>query len=39
MGSADIDGSNITTAAVGSAPETMVITVTDGVVTVEFVTA
>lgn len=39
MGSANIDPSGITTAAAGSAPETVVITVTDGVVTVEFVTA
>ena len=38
MGSAGIDGTNITTAAVGSAPETVVITVTDETVTVEFVT-
>ena len=39
MGSADIDASNITTAAVGSAPETVVITVAEETVTVEFVTA
>ena len=39
MGSADINASGISTAAVGDNPETVVITVADEVVTVEFVTA
>lgn len=39
MGSADISASGISTAAVGDNPETVVITVADEVVTVEFVTA
>ena len=39
MGSTSIDPSGITTAAVGAAPETVVITVTGETVTVEFVTA
>jgi len=39
MGSVDIDASGISTAAVGDAPETVVITVADEAVTVEFVTA
>ncbi len=39
MGSADINASGISTAAVGDYPETVVITVADEVVTVEFVTA
>ena len=39
MGSADIDASGITTAAVGDYPETVVITVNGDAVTVEFVTA
>ena len=39
MGSADISASGISTAAVGDYPETVVITVADEVVTVEFVTA
>lgn len=38
MGTADIDASGITTAAVGAAPETVAITVTDETVAVEFVT-
>ena len=38
MGSVDIDPANITTAGVGSAPETVVITVDGTEVTVEFVT-
>ena len=38
MGSVDIDPANITTAGVGNAPETVVITVDDTEVTVEFVT-
>ena len=39
MGSVDIDASGISTAAVGDYPETVVITVTDETVAVEFVTA
>ena len=39
LGEADIDASGIATAVVGDYPETVVITVTDDVVTVEFVTA
>ena len=39
MGSADISASGISTAAVGDNPATVVITVADEVVTVEFVTA
>ena len=38
MGSADVDVSGITCAAVGDNPESVQITVTDGVVTVEIVT-
>ena len=38
MGSVNIDASGISTAAVGDYPETVVITETDGMVTVEFVT-
>ena len=38
MGSAPIDYSEITCAAVGDAPETVVITVSDNAVTLEFVT-
>ena len=39
LGEADIDASGIATAVVGDYPETVEITVTDDVVTVEFVTA
>ena len=39
MGSAEVDASGISTAAVGDAPETVVITVNGETVTVEFVTA
>lgn len=39
MGSTEIDASGISTAAVGDYPETVVITVADEAVTVEFVTA
>lgn len=37
MGTADVDASNITCEATGTAPETVKITVTDGTVTLEFV--